>query len=83
MLQVTLDRIIDFIPLDRTLIVAGTNIKDAIIESCEGVESSNLLAEPFGRNTCLAVGCAAIHLHKRDPEAVMVVLSADHLIQWF
>lgn len=81
MLQVTLDRIDDLIPMDRILIVAGSNIKDSILSNCQRVEEPNMLAEPFGRNTCLAVGCAAIHLQKRDPEAIMVVLSADHLIQ--
>lgn len=81
MLQVTIDRIQDFIPIERTLIVAGTNIKDAIVEQCERVTEANVLAEPFGRNTCLAVAYAAIHLHQKDPEAVMVVLSSDHLIE--
>jgi mannose-1-phosphate guanylyltransferase len=81
MLQVTLDRIADFIPSNRTLIVAGSNIKDAILKSCERVTEKNMLAEPFGRNTCLAIGCAAVHIQKKDPEAIMVVLSADHLIQ--
>ncbi len=81
MLQVTIDRIEDFIPIERTLIVAGTNIKDAIVEKCERVTAANVLTEPFGRNTCLAVAYAAIHLHQKDPEATMVVLSADHLIE--
>ncbi len=81
MLQVTLDRIEDFIPIDRTLIVCGESIKDAILERCEKVTEASILTEPFGRNTCLAVGYAAIHLHKENPDAVMVVLSADHLIE--
>jgi mannose-1-phosphate guanylyltransferase len=81
MLQVTLDRIESLIPMDRILIAAGENISRAIVNSCERVEETNILTEPFGRNTCLAVGCAAVHLQKRDPEAIMVVLSADHLIQ--
>ncbi len=81
MLQVTIDRIEEFIPVERTLIVAGTNLKDAIVEQCERVTEANVLTEPFGRNTCLAVAYAAIHLYKKDPEAVMVVLSADHLIE--
>ncbi len=81
LLQETLDRIEDFIPIDQTIVVAGSNIKDAIVESCHRIEESSVLSEPFGRNTCLAVGCAAIHLQKKDPDAIMVVLSADHLIQ--
>jgi mannose-1-phosphate guanylyltransferase len=81
MLQVTIDRIEDFIPVERTLIVAGTNLKDPIVAQCERLTGANVLTEPFGRNTCLAVAYAAIHLHQKDPEAVMVVLSADHLIE--
>jgi len=81
MLQVTLDRIAELIPIDRTLIVAGNNLKDAILQKCEGLTEACLLTEPMGRNTCLAVASAAVHLQKKDPDAVMVVLSADHLIE--
>jgi mannose-1-phosphate guanylyltransferase len=80
MLQVTIDRISTFIPNDRTMIVAGANIYDAIAQSCTTIKPENILSEPFGRNTCLAIGYAAIHLQKSDPEAVMIVLSADHMI---
>ena len=81
MLQVTLDRIAGLIPTERILIVAGENIQDAILKRCQRITVDNLLTEPVGRNTCLAIACAAVHLQKKDPDAVMVVLSADHLIE--
>ncbi len=81
MLQVTIDRLKGYIPCERTMIVAGKIIKDAILECCPDVTENTMLCEPFGRNTCLAIGYAAIHIQKMDPEGVMVVLSADHLIQ--
>jgi mannose-1-phosphate guanylyltransferase len=81
MLQVTIDRITSLIPVERLIIVSGSNIHDAILQSSKELKEANLLAEPFGRNTCLAIGFAAIHLQKKDPDAVMVVLSADHLIE--
>ncbi|MCP4569358.1 MAG: mannose-1-phosphate guanylyltransferase [FCB group bacterium] len=81
MLQVTIDRVADYIPIEQTLIVAGANIKQAIFDSGTHITEENILAEPFGRNTCLAIGVAAVHLDKKDPEAIMVVLSADHLIE--
>jgi mannose-1-phosphate guanylyltransferase len=81
MLQVTIDRISKMIPVNQMVIVAGGNIRDAILKKCERVKPENILVEPFGRNTCLAVAYAAIHLRKKDPDAVMVVLSADHLIE--
>lgn len=81
MLQDTIERVIDLIPLERTLIVTGENIKERILERLEFVKEDNILSEPFGRNTCMAIGVAAVHLQKQDPDAVMVVLSADHYIK--
>jgi len=81
MLTITLDRISSYIPPAQTFIVAGENIADNILQCCDSIKKSQLLTEPFGRNTCLAVGLAAVHIHARDPEGIMVVLSADHLIE--
>jgi len=75
MLCVTIDRIQDYIPADRTVVVAGKNIEQAIIDGCQLVNKDMLLCEPFGRNTCLAIGYTAVHIQKRDPEAVMVTRS--------
>ncbi len=40
-----------------------------------------LILEPVGRNTAPAVALAALHLQATHPEAVMLVLPADHLVQ--
>jgi mannose-1-phosphate guanylyltransferase/mannose-6-phosphate isomerase len=42
---------------------------------------AQVLTEPLGRNTAAAIGLAAIHLQRIDPEAVMAVLPADHWIE--
>ncbi|MDO4231873.1 MAG: mannose-1-phosphate guanylyltransferase, partial [Lautropia sp.] len=40
------------------------------------------LLEPFGRNTAPAIALAALHIREQHgPEAQMLVLAADHLIQ--
>ncbi|MGL4316700.1 MAG: mannose-1-phosphate guanylyltransferase/mannose-6-phosphate isomerase [Pseudomonas sp.] len=40
------------------------------------------ILEPFGRNTAAAIASAALHLQQQaGPEALMLVLPADHLIQ--
>jgi mannose-1-phosphate guanylyltransferase len=41
----------------------------------------HVLGEPVARNTAAAIGLAAVHLQRQDPEAVMVVLPADHWIE--
>ncbi|MEZ5503311.1 MAG: mannose-1-phosphate guanylyltransferase/mannose-6-phosphate isomerase [Halioglobus sp.] len=45
------------------------------------VEASALILEPEGRNTAPAVALAALHAVSTDPEAILLVLPADHLIR--
>jgi mannose-1-phosphate guanylyltransferase len=40
----------------------------------------NLIGEPVGRDTAAAVGLAAAVLAKRDPDAVIGIFTADHII---
>ena len=41
---------------------------------------TSFLLEPFGRNTAAAVAAAALHVAAKQPDAVLLVLAADHLI---
>jgi len=45
------------------------------------IKAGALILEPQGRNTAPAVALAAIQALKADPEALLLVLPADHLIQ--
>lgn len=81
MLQETIDRIKEFIPVERTKVVTGENIRKAILKHVDYLKEENLIVEPDMKNTCAAIGVAAVHLRKVDPEATMVVLSSDHMIQ--
>jgi mannose-1-phosphate guanylyltransferase/mannose-6-phosphate isomerase len=45
-----------------------------------GVKNTFLL-EPFGRDTAAAIALAAVHVARENPDAILVVLPADHLIQ--
>ncbi len=80
MLQETIDRVVDFIPLPRIKIVTGENLRKPILNKIEYLGDDNFITEPFGRNTCMTIGLAAAHLDHEDPDAVMVVLSCDHNI---
>ena len=81
MLEETMERIRDFVPLKQTLVVTGANIKNVVLKNVPSLKEENIIAEPEGKNTCLAIGLAAVYLKKKDPEAIMVVLSSDHLIK--
>ena len=45
-----------------------------------GKLSTTYLLEPFGRNTAAAVAAAALHAESQQPDAVLLVMPADHLI---
>jgi len=80
MIEETIDRIEGFVPSDRVLVVTGAYLKDKILEAVPSLKEENLLLEPEGKNTCIAIGLAAMHIRAKDPDGVMVVLSSDHLI---
>ncbi len=45
-----------------------------------GKSPSTIILEPEGRNTAPALTLAALYLVKRDPDAMMVVMPADHVM---
>jgi mannose-1-phosphate guanylyltransferase/mannose-6-phosphate isomerase len=47
----------------------------------ENLPCSEIVLEPIGRNTAPAAAVAALLAVDRDPEAVLLIMPADHLIQ--
>ena len=80
MIQETVQRMSPLIPLKRVLIVSNVNHVSLIKGQLPALKSSQVLLEPFGRNTAPCIGLAAAFLNKHDPDAVMVVLPSDHVI---
>jgi mannose-1-phosphate guanylyltransferase len=81
LIQNTVQRIEPLIPTDQTYIVTNKLQRSKVLKQLPGVPEENILMEPFGRNTAPCIGLAAMHILKRDPEAVMIVLPSDHLIK--
>lgn len=82
LLQRTVLRIHDMIPAERLWIVTAQEQSFYVQSQLGDIgHSGRIIAEPQGRNTAAAVGLAACHIQQRDPEAVTVVLPADHWIK--
>lgn len=45
-----------------------------------GINEAQIILEPVGRNTAPAVAAAALIAIERDPEAILIVLPSDHLV---
>ncbi len=82
MLQETVLRLKSWPELMDPLFVAGNEHRFMIAEQLREIDATplHILLEPFGRNTAPAIAAAAHYLKKIDPEAVMLVLPADHVI---
>ncbi len=82
MLQETALRVADWPELMAPVVVCGNEHRFLVAEQMReaGVQPLGILLEPVGRNTAPAVAAAAHFLMAIDPEAVMLVLPADHVI---
>lgn len=81
MLQATWERLTPLIPADRLFISTGAAYAGEVRRQVPELAADHLIVEPAGRDTAPAIGLAAIHVARLDPEAVMGVFSADHIIQ--
>jgi mannose-1-phosphate guanylyltransferase len=79
-IQETIDRILPLIPAENILIVTGLSHAGELMKQAPGIPEENIIIEPVGRNTAPCIGLAALHIKRKSPDAVMVVLPADHLI---
>jgi len=80
MFQHAVDRIIPLFPPERILVVTRSEHASLLMDQVPELLPNNFIVEPEGRGTAPAIGLAAIHLRRKDPEAMMAVLTADHYI---
>ncbi len=81
MIRATVERIAAAIPIDRTMVVTGAPHAAGIRLQLPEIAPTMFVEEPRGLNTGPCVALAAYKLVKSDPDSVMAVLPADHLIE--
>ena len=79
MFEETIRRVRPFVAEDHIYAVVG-QMHAELTRQALGASDAEVLIEPSARNTAAAIGLAAIHVRRRDPEGVMIVLPADHFI---
>jgi mannose-1-phosphate guanylyltransferase len=80
LIQQTVDRLAPVIPPERMWVLTNDYLRDEIIRQLPEVPKKQILAEPAQRNTAPCIGLAAHILKSIDPDAVMGVFPADHII---
>lgn len=80
MLYETVKRIRSLVKPEDILIIARKGLGTRIKKELPKIPTKNIISEPFGRDTAAAVGLGAILVESKEPESVMIILPADHVI---
>jgi mannose-1-phosphate guanylyltransferase len=81
LLEETVDRLHGLLPPERIFVYTNNLLKSACARSLRTIPRSQIIAEPAARNTAPTIGLAAHEILRRDPDGIMVVLPADHIIR--
>ena len=80
MLQETYERIA-FAGAENIYVSTNQEYVELVREQLPQVPEDHIIAEPVLRDTAPCIGLAAATIAKKDPEAVMAIVYADHLVQ--
>jgi len=81
LLQDTVERVAEIIPLERIFAVAPPEHRELIHEQLPELRVDHVVVEPYPRGNAAAIGLAMAALHAFDPEAVVAILPSDHVIE--
>ncbi|MEG2232343.1 MAG: mannose-1-phosphate guanylyltransferase [Lachnospiraceae bacterium] len=82
MIQLTVERISPMVNLENIYVATNRDYKALVLEQIPGLPAENVLCEPIGRNTAPCIGLGAVHIAKKQKDALMLVLPSDHLIKF-
>ena len=82
MLQETLNRLSSWAEIDSPIVVCGNDHRFMVAEQLRAlnITPKSIMLEPIGRNTAPAIAAAALAL-ANEPDVLMLVLPADHVIR--
>ncbi len=80
LLSETLKRLTPLISPSRVFVLGNKEHLAALKKSARHVPQNQMIGEPAARNTAATVGLGASLILKRDPQALVLILPADHWI---
>jgi mannose-1-phosphate guanylyltransferase len=69
------------VPPERTWVITAGPHRDEVIRQLAGIPASRVIGEPLGRDTAACIGLGAALIQREEPDAVMLVMPADHVIE--
>jgi mannose-1-phosphate guanylyltransferase len=80
MIQQTVDRLAPLAAAKDVWVITNSALSGMIGDQLIGVPHRQIVCEPAARNTAPAAGLAAFIVEKRNPDAVLGMFPADHVI---
>jgi mannose-1-phosphate guanylyltransferase len=80
LLRIAYERLDGIVPADQVLVCTGADYADIVASELPELKPANILGEPEGRDSLNAVAWPAAVVAARDSDAVMAVVTSDHLM---
>jgi mannose-1-phosphate guanylyltransferase len=80
LIQTTFERFASFIPLENIYVVTSDEYVNIVKKQLPQLPLQNILAEPSRKNTAPCIAYISFKLSQLDPNALLIVAPADHLI---
>lgn len=81
LIEATVLRFKNMTDVNNIFIVTRENQREELLKQIKTIPQENILFEPMGRDTAPCIGLAALFVMKKDPDGLMIVSPADHLIR--
>lgn len=81
MIQMTVDRILQIIPIEKIFVCTGERYVDLVRKQLPNLPNRNIIIEPEGRNTAPCIALSSLIIRRYYNDSTMVVLPSDHLIK--
>jgi len=79
--QETVARVTGAFPLPHIFVVSNREFVAEIKKEVPDLPPENILIEPSPKNTAAAAGLAAAYIARKNPQAIVTTLAADHYIK--
>lgn len=77
----TINRVLSLVPHNHIRILTGASLADPILSVAQELTANEVMVEPRARGTGPVLAWAAAEIYNQDPDAIMVSLHSDHVIE--